>query len=145
MLSCRKRTHWPQWVLMALGCLQVKRMHKTMMPVPATKQPTPQNNHRYSWQVLSRSLAAQSKSLARSVASRRQQTSKTFVGIRSPRCLELRLLVCLSTPRWEGLYRSRLALFTLDRPPGRGACSGMGGHRCAQVSATLYTDNCIYM
>ena len=55
-------------------------------------------------------------------------------------------LVHLSTPRWEGLYRSRLALFTLDRPPGRGACSGSGmGGLCTGVSATLYTDSFLYM
>ena len=38
------------------------------------------------------------------------------------------------------------AMFTLDRPPGRGACSGSGmGGLCTGVSATLYTDSFLYM
>ena len=49
-------------------------------------------------------------------------------------------LVCLSIPRWEGLHRSRLALFIRHRPPGRGACDGMG-KQSTGVSATVYTDS----
>ena len=34
-------------------------------------------------------------------------------------------MVYLATPRREGLYRSRLAVFDLHRPPGQGACNSI--------------------